>query len=118
MAARLVRCSSRICIKPAEIVGGECRPYRRMFRSVGTMSEGFDFPPLKIAAIHIPHKSLETTLQFIGRLPRTNAERIGDAKFVACLRKIKTETQRLYVRTLCGRNSSLTAPPAYANLRT
>ena len=60
------------------------------------MSEGFDFPQLKIAAIHVPHKSLETTLQFIGRFARTNAERIGDAKFVAVPEEIKTETQRLY----------------------
>jgi superfamily II DNA or RNA helicase len=63
---------------------------------VDMMSEGFDFPQLKIAAIHIPHKSLETTLQFIGRFARTNAERIGDAKFVAVPEEIKTETQRLY----------------------
>lgn len=31
---------------------------------VDMMSEGFDFPQLKIAAIHVPHKSLETTLRW------------------------------------------------------
>lgn len=37
---------------------------------VGAMSEGFDFPRLKIAAYHRPHKSLAPTLQFVGRLSR------------------------------------------------
>ena len=31
---------------------------------VDMMSEGFDFPQLKIAAIHTPHRSLEVTLQY------------------------------------------------------
>lgn len=34
---------------------------------VDMLGEGFDFPNLKIAAIHDPHKSLANTLQFIGR---------------------------------------------------
>ncbi|MGB4439011.1 MAG: hypothetical protein WBJ13_07270 [Sedimentibacter sp.] len=38
---------------------------------------------MKIAAIHKPHKSLSSTLQFIGRFARTNAENIAEAKFVA-----------------------------------
>jgi len=63
---------------------------------VDMMSEGFDFPQLKIAAIHIPHRSLEVTLQFIGRFARTNAERIGEAKFLAVPQEIKSETDRLY----------------------
>ena len=63
---------------------------------VDMMSEGFDFPQLKIAAIHIPHKSLEVTLQFIGRFARTNTEHVGEAKFLAIPDQIKTETKRLY----------------------
>ena len=50
---------------------------------VDMLGEGFDFPNLKIAAIHSPHKSLATTLQFIGRFARTNGDNIGTAKFIA-----------------------------------
>ncbi|MHB8129259.1 MAG: DEAD/DEAH box helicase, partial [Mobilitalea sp.] len=50
---------------------------------VDMLGEGYDFPNLKIAAIHIPHKSLASTLQFIGRFARTNASNIGSAKFIA-----------------------------------
>jgi superfamily II DNA or RNA helicase len=50
---------------------------------VDMLGEGFDFPKLKIAAIHSPHKSLASALQFIGRFARTNAENIGTAKFIA-----------------------------------
>ena len=53
------------------------------------LGEGFDFPNLKIAAIHSPHKSLVSTLQFIGRFARTNAENIGTAKFIAMLKRKK-----------------------------
>lgn len=50
---------------------------------VDMLGEGYDFPNLKIAAVHVPHKSLANTLQFIGRFARTNASNIGKAKFVA-----------------------------------
>ena len=50
---------------------------------VNMLAEGFDFPSLKIAAIHEHHKSLAVTLQFIGRFARTNAENLGPAKFIA-----------------------------------
>jgi len=50
---------------------------------VNMLGEGFDFPNLKIAAIHDPHKSLANTLQFIGRFARTNAKNIDVAKFIA-----------------------------------
>jgi len=50
---------------------------------VDMLGEGFDFPNLKIAAVHEPQKSLASTLQFIGRFARTNAENIGAAKFIA-----------------------------------
>lgn len=63
---------------------------------VNMLGEGFDFPNLKIAAIHAPHKSLAITLQFIGRFTRTNANDIGEAKFLAVPSDIQIETQRLY----------------------
>ena len=50
---------------------------------VDMLGEGYDFPNLKIAAIHVPHKSLASTLQFIGRFARTNTSNIGTAKFIA-----------------------------------
>ncbi|MBP3806193.1 MAG: DEAD/DEAH box helicase family protein [Oribacterium sp.] len=50
---------------------------------VNMLGEGYDFPNLKIAAIHSPHKSLASTLQFVGRFARTNANKIGMAKFIA-----------------------------------
>ena len=50
---------------------------------VDMLGEGFDFPNLKIAAIHEPHKSLSNTLQFIGRFARTNSTKLGVAKFIA-----------------------------------
>ncbi|MBC1564686.1 DEAD/DEAH box helicase [Listeria booriae] len=61
-------------LKTSEIDGVVC---------VDMMAEGFDFPNLKIAAIHTPHKTLATTLQFIGRFARTNSDKIGSAKFIA-----------------------------------
>jgi superfamily II DNA or RNA helicase len=63
---------------------------------VNMMGEGFNFPRLKIAAIHSPHKSLEVTLQFIGRFARTNAPDIGEAKFIAVLNEIEIERKRLF----------------------
>lgn len=46
---------------------------------VDMLGEGFDFPNLKIAAIHVAHRSLANTLQFIGRFARTNAINVGAA---------------------------------------
>lgn len=63
---------------------------------VDMMSEGFDFPWLKIAAVHAPHKSLAVTLQFIGRFARTNATDIGTAKFFAVPMEVTGEVQELY----------------------
>lgn len=50
---------------------------------VDMLGEGFDYPPLKIAAIHDPHKSLPITLQFIGRFTRSSDLTIGNASVVA-----------------------------------
>ena len=64
---------------------------------VDMLGEGFDFPNLKIAAIHAPQKSLASTLQFIGRFARTNAEKIGTAKFIAMNdEELRIENQRLF----------------------
>lgn len=63
---------------------------------VAMMAEGFDFPSLKIAAIHSPHKSLAVTLQFIGRFARTGGAKLGKAKFIAVPQDIQAETDELY----------------------
>lgn len=64
---------------------------------VNMLGEGFDFPNLKIAAIHAPHKSLASTLQFIGRFARTNATNIGKAKFIAVENEeLEIENNRLF----------------------
>lgn len=63
---------------------------------VAMMGEGFDFPQLKIAAIHAPHKSLAVTLQFIGRFARTGDAELGSAKFLAVPQDIQAETAELY----------------------
>jgi len=64
---------------------------------VDMLGEGFDFPNLKIAAIHEPQKSLASTLQFVGRFARTNAENIGTAKFIAMNDEtLHIENQKLY----------------------
>ncbi len=64
--------------------------------AVDMLGEGFDFPNLKIAAVHSPHKSLAATLQFIGRFARTGGPTIGQAKFVAVLQEIKGAVRDLY----------------------
>ena len=64
---------------------------------VEMLGEGFDFPNLKIAAIHEPQKSLASTLQFVGRFARTNAENIGTAKFIAMNDEtLRIENRKLY----------------------
>ncbi|GGO41806.1 DEAD/DEAH box helicase [Deinococcus humi] len=66
--------------------------------AVDMMGEGFDFPNLKIAAIHAPHKSLPVTLQFIGRFARTGfkGQPIGDATFIAEENSIRHDEYSLY----------------------
>ena len=63
---------------------------------VNMLGEGFNFPSLKIAAIHSPHRSLSVTLQFIGRFARTVGENIGPATFLAIPSEIEIEAERLY----------------------
>lgn len=63
---------------------------------VNMLGEGFNYPQLKIAAIHSPHKSLAVTLQFIGRFARTGGDHLGAAKFLAVPTEIEFETEKLY----------------------
>ena len=46
----------------------------RIVVCVNMLGEGFDFPELKIAAVHDAHRSLGPTLQFIGRFARSRAD--------------------------------------------
>jgi Helicase conserved C-terminal domain len=54
----------------------------RIVVCVDMFGEGFDFPELKVAALHDRHKSLAITLQFIGRFTRSKSN-ISDASIVA-----------------------------------
>lgn len=63
---------------------------------VDMLGEGFDFPNLKIAALHSPHRSLAVTLQFIGRFARTNAPNLGSATFFALASDMEIERVKLY----------------------
>lgn len=63
------------------------------FVCVGALTEGFDFPALKIGAYHVPHKTLGPTLQFIGRLSRA-AEIPGE--LIAPRSAVTEETASLY----------------------
>jgi superfamily II DNA or RNA helicase len=48
---------------------------------VDMFGEGFDFPELKIAALHDIHQSLSVTIQFIGRFARAKAS-VGSATVI------------------------------------
>lgn len=63
---------------------------------VNMLGEGFNFPSLKVAAIHSPHRSLSVTLQFIGRFARTAGAALGPATFLAIPSEIEIEAERLY----------------------
>ncbi len=67
---------------------------------VDMLGEGFDYPPLKIAAIHDPHKSLPITLQFIGRFTRSGIQTIGNASVIANIAdaKMQANISALYSR--------------------
>jgi superfamily II DNA or RNA helicase len=54
----------------------------RIVICVDMLGEGFDFPQLKVAALHDTHKSLAITLQFIGRFTRGGPTDVGDATVV------------------------------------
>lgn len=54
---------------------------------VDMFGEGYDFPKLKVAALHSPHRSLVPTIQFIGRFARSDAT-TGNATLIAPLSRI------------------------------
>lgn len=63
---------------------------------VDMFGEGYDFPKLKIAALHARHRSLVPTLQFIGRFARTNDVATGDATLIAPISRLRDATFRLF----------------------
>lgn len=69
----------------------------RIIVCVDMFGEGFDFPRLKIAALHDPHRSLGITLQFTARFTR-EADGIGDATLVANIAdpKVAESIEELY----------------------
>jgi superfamily II DNA or RNA helicase len=71
----------------------------RIVVCVDMFGEGFDYPALKIGAMHDAHKSIGITLQFTGRFARNNPD-LGEATVIANLAHTKTHTpnilQKLY----------------------
>ncbi|WP_306224562.1 DEAD/DEAH box helicase [Bosea beijingensis] len=63
---------------------------------VDMFGEGYDFPKLKVAALHAPHRSLVPMLQFIGRFARTTDARTGDATLIAHLGRLQAASKRLF----------------------
>lgn len=54
---------------------------------VDMFGEGYDFPKLKVAALHAPHRSLVPTIQFIGRFARVD-QATGQATLIAPLPRV------------------------------
>ncbi len=63
---------------------------------VDMFGEGYDFPKLKVAALHAPHRSLVPTLQFIGRFARTTDAATGDATLIAPISRLRDATSKLF----------------------
>lgn len=61
---------------------------------VGSLTEGFDMPALRIAAYHSPHQTLAPTLQFVGRLARPGLNVNGE--LLAAVEDVGAETEELY----------------------
>lgn len=61
---------------------------------VDMFGEGYDFPKLKVAALHAPHRSLVPTIQFIGRFARVD-ETTGQATLIAPLSRVQDATASL-----------------------
>ncbi|GAB3828654.1 DEAD/DEAH box helicase [Hymenobacter jeollabukensis] len=66
---------------------------------VDMMGEGYDFPSLKIAAIHAPHRTLPITLQFVGRISRTNVAAANTAHIVASTHDFEIDKIQLFKDT-------------------
>ena len=69
----------------------------RILICVNMFGEGFDFPNLKIAAIHGVHKSLGVLLQFTGRFTRDSSQ-VGNATIVMNTHdlEVKKDIEQLY----------------------
>jgi hypothetical protein len=67
------------------------------FVSVGALIEGFDFPSLKVATYHRPHRSLAPTIQFVGRLSRATPSNVR-GELLAIPSQVEGETRELYVQ--------------------
>lgn len=63
---------------------------------VGVLTEGFDLPRLKLAIYHRKHKSLASTLQFVGRLARTTDDLALQPELLAFADELTDETTELY----------------------
>ena len=61
---------------------------------VDMFGEGYDFPKLKVAALHAPHRSLVPTIQFIGRFARIDPT-TGRATLIAPTSRIQNATSAL-----------------------
>jgi len=61
---------------------------------VDMFGEGYDFPKLKIAALHAPHRSLVPTIQFIGRFARVDGA-TGKGTLIAPLARVQNATTAL-----------------------
>ena len=68
--------------KKREAIRGIREGKHKIIVCVDMFGEGFDFPGLKIAALHDVHQSLAVTLQFTGRFTR-DAVGLGSATIVA-----------------------------------
>lgn len=61
---------------------------------VDMFGEGYDFPKLKVAALHAPHRSLVPTIQFIGRFARMDAA-TGRPTLIAPTSRVQEATASL-----------------------
>lgn len=86
--------------KSAEALAKLASRESRILVCVDMFGEGFDFPQLKIAALHDQHRTLGVTLQFVGRFARSGGEALGPATVIAARSEVRhTETlRRLYAQ--------------------
>jgi hypothetical protein len=90
--------SDRKKLKPRDAMELVAQKRAKVVVSVDMFGEGIDLPNLKIAALHDQYKSLPITLQFIGRITRSESD-LGEAKFVANLadESFIPALQKLYI---------------------
>lgn len=109
--------SDRKKLKPKHAMELIAQKQAKIIVSVDMFGEGIDLPNLKIAALHDQYKSLPITLQFIGRITRSEAN-LGEAKFVANLgdETFIPALQKLYIEN-ADWNKVLPELSRYAVLR-